>query len=288
MPTEKQDAKISLANPLRASKKSDAEKIKGLLGVAGLLGVGLLLHQLPSRVPADGFKTILPADWKVWARVILGIAAVQKLNRTLDWKPPPWLGALEAISIINPVAAGFSVANALQTIIMAPIVAGVVQGAHTLHNKIAEPIEQNYGVAPVFTRLGVSLLLGVGAILAYPKAFKVIVESRGYKALVNRIPSAKLKERILEASATSVAASASGGAMFATCARGCSPGSFICLSEMADIVGSFTTWFNSSNSNCSGSSQASHHTNKLFSPAVPADLFQRQKAQIPPFTMSTN
>ena len=39
--------------------------------------------------------------------------------------------------------------------------------------------------------------------------------------------------------------SALASATFSTCARGCSVGSFVCLSELADIVGSFGNWFHS-------------------------------------------
>jgi hypothetical protein len=201
---------------------------KGLGTAAGLVGAGLLLHQLPPRVPKDGFKTMLPADWKVWARVILGIAAVQKLNQTINWKPPPWLGALQAVAIINPIAVGVTKNNFKQMLVMAPIIAGLVETASLLQKSVAKPMKDHYDTPPVLVRLGISLALGIGSLLAYPIIYRRIAATG--------IIGKELKEQAMNNS------SAFASATFATCARGCSPGSFICLGEMADIVGSFGNW----------------------------------------------
>lgn len=205
--------------------------VKGILGAAGLFGVGMLLHQLPARLPKDGLKTLLPSDWKVWARVLLGISAVHKLNNALDLELPPWLGALEAVAIINPLAVGFTLNNLKQTAVMAPLVAGVVQGASSLTDKISKPIDENMNVPPIFTRLLLSIGIGIGAVLTYPRIYKSIASTG--------IIGKELKEKAAQGG------SAFASATFATCARGCSPGSFICLSEMADMVGGFSTWFKS-------------------------------------------
>jgi hypothetical protein len=202
--------------------------VSGLASTAGLIGTGLLLHQLPPRLPKDGLKTMLPADWKVWARVILGIAAIQKLNQTFNWKPAPWLGALQAVALINPIAVGFSVNNLIQMAVMAPIVAGVVQGASVLQRKLAPPAKDRLDAPPILVRFGISLALGIGSLLAYPVIYRRIAAS----GLIGK----ELQEKALDSG------SAFASATFATCARGCSPGSFICLGEMADIVGSLGNW----------------------------------------------
>jgi len=239
---------------------------QGLATVAGYMGAGFLLHKLPPRLPKDGLKTMLPADWKVWAKVLLGIAAVQKLNQTISWKPAPWLGALEAVSIINPIAVGISKNNLIQMGVMAPVVAVVVQAASSLQKKIAPPLEEKYGTPPVLTRLGISLALGVGSLIAYPFIYRRIAGSG--------ILGKELKDQALE-SGSSFASAA-----FATCARGCSPGSFICLGEVADVVGSFGSWDKSknnvqTNNNASSTSPA----NKSSKNIVSKQIINQQKTQ---------
>jgi hypothetical protein len=182
-------------------------------------------------LPKDNLKTLLPSDWKVWTRVILGIAALQKINQVLGWKPPPWLGALEAIAIVNPLATGIRAENLVQMGLMAPIVAAVVEGASVLQKKIAPPLQKRYDTPPVIVRLGVSLILGVASLVLYPVLYGRIARSG--------ILGKDLKEKAMESG------SAFASAAFATCARGCSPGSFICLGELADVVGSFGNWDNS-------------------------------------------
>jgi hypothetical protein len=224
-PQPKRDiANVCPTPDCREAPRKKTNKIKALSEVAGLMSVALLLHQLPPRLPKDDFKTVLPADWKVWARVILGIAAVQKINQAFDWKPKPWLGALEAVAVINPLAVGFSRNNFRQMMVMAPLVAGLVQGTSYLQQKISGPAQDKANIPPVLTRLGLSLGLGIASFL-------------GYSAIYRRIASTgiigkELKDKAIEGG------SAFASATFATCARGCTPGSFICLGEMADIVGS--------------------------------------------------
>lgn len=218
----------SKTTPAASSPK---HRLKKLVEAVGLLGVGMLLHRLPARVPKDGFKTVLPTDWKVWARVLLGIDAVHKLNQAFEWRLPPWLGALEAVAVINPMAVGFSAKGLKQTAVMAPVVAGVVQGASLLHQKIAKPVQEQCQVSPLISQIGITLGLGLMSMLAYPKLYKLIASTG--------IIGKELKQEAAEN------ASAFASATFASCARGCSPGSFICLSELADIVGSFGHWFRS-------------------------------------------
>jgi len=249
----------------RAHPDQKPKLIPGLATVAGYVGAGFLLHKLPPRLPKDGMKTMLPADWKVWAKVGLGIAAVQKLNQTIGWKPPPWLGALEAVSIINPIAVGISKHNLIQMGVMAPVVALVVQAASTLQKKIAPPLQEKYGTPPVLTRLGLSLVLGIGSLVAYPFIYRRIATS----GLLGKA----LKEKALESG------SAFASAAFATCARGCSPGSFICLGEVADVVGSFGSWdkskSNSDNSQPSLANPSSQHSKN----SVSKQITNQQKTQ---------
>jgi|GEM_PF-3072532 len=238
--------------------------IPGLATVASYVGAGFLLHKLPARLPKDGLKTMLPADWKVWAKVGLGIAAVQKLNQTISWKPPPWLGALEAVSIINPIAVGISKNNLIQMGVMAPVVAIVVQAASSLQKKIAPSLQDKYGTPPVLTRLGLSLVLGIGSLVAYPFIYRRIASS----GMLGK----ELKDQALESG------SAFASAAFASCARGCSPGSFICLGEVADVVGSFGSWDKSKN-NAQNDSSSTSSVSKPSKNIISKQITNQQKTQ---------
>lgn len=228
-------AQFSCGNPATPCTPAAKEKLSPwqatgkILGSLGLLGVGMLLHQLPPRLPGDGLKTILPSDWKIWARVLLGIQAIHQMNQAVSWNPPPWLGALEAVAIINPLAVGFSKNAIKQTVVMAPVVAAVVQGASLLRQTVA-PTPANQGQCqstPLLLQAGITIGLGIAAMMAYPWIYK-------------RVASTGIIGQELKAKA-SQEASAFASTTFATCARGCSPGSFICLSELSDIAGGFIT-----------------------------------------------
>jgi hypothetical protein len=205
-------------------------EIKKLASAVGLFGVGMLLHQLPIRHPGDGFKTLLPADWKVWARVLIGIDVVHKLNQAFNLHLAPWQGALEAITIINPLAAGFSKNALKQTAVMAPLVACVVQAAHWTQNRIAKPLQLHWQIAPIITQAMITGILGLGAMFAYPHFYRMVASTG--------IIGKELKQKAIS-SATTLTDT------FSTCPRGCTPSSFICLSELADISGSFIHWFRS-------------------------------------------
>ncbi len=183
---------------------------------------------LPVRLPGDGFKTILPVDWKVWARVLMGISAVHQVNQAFDWKLPPWLAALETLAVVNPLAAGFKSGAILQTAVMAPLVMGVVQGVSEINNKVEKPLKQAWNFPPIATQLGLTTLASAGAFIIYPPFYKMVAQTG--------IIGKALKQQAEKS------ASAFATATFSTCARGCSPGSFICLGELADIGGSFGLW----------------------------------------------
>jgi hypothetical protein len=206
--------------------QSPAKSAKKLVEAGALLGIGLLLHRLPIRQPTNGMTTLLPSDWKVWARVLLGISAVHKINQAFDWKLPPWLGALESIAVINPIAVGFSRIALKQTAVMAPLVAGTVQGASILKDKTSKPLQEKWQISPAVTQAGITATLGLAAMLVYPHAYRVLAKSG---AIGEDLKQAAEKATIMATT-------------FTTCARGCSPSSFICLSELADIWGSFVNW----------------------------------------------
>lgn len=167
------------------------------VGAAGLFTVGMLLHHLPVRT-VPGVRFLLPTDWKVWARVILGIITVNKVNKALDWQPPPWLGGIEAVSVITPLTMRFGPGTLKQLVLMAPVVAVVVQAASVLNDWVTDPLKERFHIPRLVTRLGISL--GLAAIgLKFSKMLGI------------------------------------GGAVAMTCARGCTPGSIVCLSEVGEM-----------------------------------------------------
>ncbi|MGE0201275.1 MAG: hypothetical protein AB7P76_09930 [Candidatus Melainabacteria bacterium] len=197
---------------------------------AGLFTLGMMTHQLPVR--ARPGKSLLPADWKAFFRIGSGIVAVNQLNKAMDWHPSTWQGALEAVTVINPLALGISNKSVAQMVVMAPLVTGVVQAATFLNEKVTEPLKEKLHIPTPITRLALSLgFAGIG-IMVYPQIFKVVAHS----GLLGR----GIREEVLAGGAAAVAGSA-----MVTCARGCSPGSVVCLSETAEMMGGMANWFKS-------------------------------------------
>jgi hypothetical protein len=116
---------------LQVSAKLPANKqqmVAPLLKAAGAFGLGLLLHRLPVRALPG--KQLLPSDWKAWARVGLGLAATHQVNNAFGFKLPPWLSALETVALVHPLASQFSKNTPKQLLVIAPVVAALVQLSH--------------------------------------------------------------------------------------------------------------------------------------------------------------
>jgi hypothetical protein len=214
------------AQPLNATSGPAGIKQRDLIDAGLLFMLGMLTHQLPVR--ARPGKSLLPADWKAFFRIGTGIVAVNRLNSGLNWQPPPWLGALEAVTVINPLALGFSGKSLRQYAVMAPLVAATVQVASTLNNRLAKPLHDQFNMPRLITRLAISLGFAGMGIKLYPKVFHAVAKT----GLLGQ----EMKQQA--AKGLSVLA----GSSFITCARGCSPGSIICLSETAELMGGLTHW----------------------------------------------
>lgn len=90
--------------------------MKAITNVAiavGLFAVGRLLHKLPAyhpTFPEGQYKKwqriigeVLPLDWKDWARIFLGVGVVNSVNKAIDKEPPPWLNALQTVTVLTPM-----------------------------------------------------------------------------------------------------------------------------------------------------------------------------------------
>ena len=78
-------AKSTIGQPTQ--RQHSTKTVQSGIEAAGLLGVGILLHRIPPRLPEDGLKTILPSDWKVWAKLVPGISntSPQDESKLLNW-----------------------------------------------------------------------------------------------------------------------------------------------------------------------------------------------------------
>lgn len=180
----------------------------------------LLTHQLPKRIPV-GPASLLPPDWKVWARIGLGIATVNSLNKAFDWKPPAWLVGLETVAVVHPLAVGLSLTTLKQMVVTMPFVAGVVQGTTWLNDQAAEPAKTHLSIPPLVTRLAISAAM----LLISVKLFNKVYQPMLSKSFLGKWLGLEALHQ-------------TGSAMFATtCARGCTPGGIICLSEAGEILG---------------------------------------------------
>jgi len=198
--------------------------IQHLLTAGGLFSLGLLLHRLPAV--KSSFKYV-SSDWKDWAKMALGIASVGQVNQALDWKPPVWLGALETTAIVNPLIAGFSQKTALQTVVMSPLIAGMVLGANYLNDQVATPLQDEYQIPPVLTRMGITLAMMAVGVKAYPKIYWQVATTG-----------------ILGKEARKNATYAMLGTQAIICSR-CGSNHLICISEIGDYLGSLGNWFRS-------------------------------------------
>jgi len=178
------------------------------LGLAGgLFGLGLLLRRVPAKPSA--FK-LISADWKDWAKMALGVLSVGEVNKAMTWRPAPWLGAIESVAVINPLVAGFSKRSMGQMLTMAPLIAGLVQGAQELHQYAAPQLKDRFKIPEWVTRLAVSAAsIGVG-LKVFPLMHRTVGSTIGTGAMM--------------------------------CSRGCCQ-ALVCMNEIADFCGGFANWF---------------------------------------------
>lgn len=185
-----------------------SSKTKLLGKAAFLFSLGMLLRTLPARTLAR--PTLIPVDWKAYAKIILGIKTVNAANNAFDFKPPPWLNGIQAVAAITPLTMGLSKASLKQFVFIAPLVAAVVQSAVILNKKATPVLKEKFNIPPLATQLAISTgMIGLGAVASHK-----LLKNLGM-----------------------------GAAAVMTCARGCSPGSIICLSEAGEMLGTLKNWW---------------------------------------------
>jgi hypothetical protein len=213
---------IRRQQPLKINQKQSAFRSEPLIIAGLLIMTALLTRTLPTRSPVAE-RYLLPTDWKTYFRIGAGILAVNQINTAFSLHLRPWMNAVEAVAVINPLAAGFSLASLSQMLVMAPLIAGSVESITALNKMTAKPLKEKYGIPEALTKLVLSLTSGALGIWLFPKVYKQIAQTGIFGKMVKQ--------------ETSMLGSM--GALAACCARGCSPGSLICLSETAELIAGF-------------------------------------------------
>ncbi len=209
------------AAPNQARSHWRNPSFKHLATAIGLFGTGLLLRRLPT---IEQTTKGLPKDWKVYAKVLLGIFSVSQFNKAFDIKPPAWAQGLQTVGVIHPLTMGFSASALPHLALMMPLVAGVVESANRLQDTVGEAIHDKTGVPKIVLRLLLSFGLAGLAMRVYPKLFA---------SLAQRNLLGKAAKETAQKGGAAVAGSA-----MVTCARGCTPGGVICMSELGELLGS--------------------------------------------------
>jgi hypothetical protein len=180
---------------------------------------------LAKFAPGTVRNELLPSDWKVWAKILLGIGSLNQANQALNWQPPPWLNAMMNVTLMTPLISGWQKGALKSILVLAPAVGGLVQGTHWLSGKAEKPLQDHFNIPPVATRLALSVAsMGVG-LWSLPKVFK-LSDTLG---LTSKQESAAV--------ATTIAQS---------CPYGCCGGSAICLNEVVNYGGALGNWFHRS------------------------------------------
>jgi hypothetical protein len=190
------------------------------LGLAGLfLLSGLTMKGLPA---IHNPKYSIPTDWKLYGKVLMGVLAAGQVNQAFHLKLPPWASALETVGFIFPLTSTrITRASLAQLAVLAPWVAGTVQGASTGGKWLGNKLEDWHIPKPI-TKLVVSTAMMIAGVRYFPAVYKRIAET----GILNPIS----KEALTGAVGASTLATA-------TCVRGCTPGGVICLSELGEMLG---------------------------------------------------
>jgi hypothetical protein len=222
---------LSPQRPLMGQTQPAPDRAKHLALAAGLLTIGWLLRR-PEFSHESSFKYISskPADW---AKIGLGVAAVNQFNQAFGWKPPAWLSAIETAAIINPMLlpSGFSRRSAMQTLIMAPLIALIVLGTGYLNKNVIEPLNEKYHLPAPLTRLGLTIGMLALGVRVYPQIYE--------KAATTGLMGQEAKILVEKASTQALT-----GDSMAVCST-CGGNHIICMTDIADFFGGMVNWLKS-------------------------------------------
>lgn len=147
-------------------------QFKALAKAIGFILPAVALAKFAPGQAKQQMKELFPSDWKVWAKLILGILTMGQLNKALNWTPPPWLGALMNVAMMAGLMTGFTKSSLKVIAILGPCMAGLVQGTHFASDKLEKPLQEKYHIPPVVTRLTLSIASMGAGFFALPKVFE--------------------------------------------------------------------------------------------------------------------
>lgn len=222
-----------------------AERTKRGLIAAGLLGGALLLGKY--RSSARFTEHLIPTDWKIWAKAALGIGAISQTTQALNWKPPVWLNAIGTVAVVHPLIAGFSRQSARKLVVLAPMVAGLVQGTSWLSERTEKLLDDKVDVPPIATKLTFSAgMMGLG-LFAFPPLLKEMTR-QGILGKVARQELLHVEKTLKETTKAGIdkskqALSQASDRVIAAqvCARGCCA-SAVCVSELGEFASAIWGW----------------------------------------------
>lgn len=209
----------SSPQPPSPKQPSKEQRLKAAAKALALITPAILLARFAPGQSAKQMQQLFPSDWKVWAKMGLGVASLGEFNKALNWQPEPWLGAMMNVAIISPLISGTRGLRMLPVLL--PTVAALVQGTHLASEKAEKPLEEKWNVPPIVTRL----------------AFSAISMAAGFVAIPRMLGAFKGTWVMPEAQPGMGTTSA----VTATCSRGCCS-STVCLNEIADYGAAFTGW----------------------------------------------
>jgi hypothetical protein len=200
-----------------------------------MIFTGLLLHRLPAHAAEKEFA-LFPKDWKHWARLLLGLGAVNHINKGMNWNPPPWLQAAETVLVLHPITSGITKRSIGQLAFTLPYVVAIVEANILLGKGYLWAKERFTGQKQdpnqpdtwdsLLFKLASSVAFAAAGVKAYPKLYEEIGKT-GILGQANKKHAMDL----------------SSGVALITCARGCCQGTVVCLTEMGEILGGMTSSF---------------------------------------------
>jgi hypothetical protein len=198
-----------------------SQQYKSLAKAVGFILPAIALAKFAPGQSERVAKEWLPSDWKVWAKMGLGIASMSQMNKAFNWTPPPWLGALMNVSLMAGLMTGLTRSSLKVIAILGPCMAALVQGTQYIGDKLEKPLHDNYNIPPWATRLGLSVIsMGTG-LMAFSPFFKWISP---------KMPSVFQEQ---ESAATAAKANQAKNPAIISTGCGCCGGP-ICLNETAN------------------------------------------------------
>jgi hypothetical protein len=120
----------------------EAQPAKGLtLQKAYNIGSALTLTQLVDKLPVPAWaasSALISRDPRLYAKLGLGLFAVNQTNQALGWAPPPLALAVETSAVIHMLMLGVGKKSLLTYALMLPLIltsVAATQGAHSLAEK---------------------------------------------------------------------------------------------------------------------------------------------------------